>query len=423
MPFDVAVGVSQQQLDQCSAELFVKIPDLFQGSGTAPQFPGISMNWAATVAPTFNLSPSRSTVEALHQQAAAAFPNDDLQKQIPPAFFAQAIGQNPAFDVMFPNLQITLTQSGGEKTVLNLDVTLSCLLSVSGNNLTLAATSATFKPLSDPMQQFFASKVVMPQLLVAANKGLAGLSIPPPDMPGIQLSPIAATVAGGAIIAVTNLISKGPAQIPDGYPWPNTNFFAMLSQDAMQAVTTAALGQVKNYSGGGSVGTDAGGAEYHYSINVINPTISLQGTDLIVNFGIDGNVSAKVKVLWIPIGVNYDVLGGPSPQATCQLVPAGSNSMNIVARSLNAFTFLLKPSGNPWEWILSAITWPITEAIVAVVTPIVSTSLHNINFTSYNLPAYQVNINNTHLQFMPEATNVTSTGNNMMTITGSLKTS
>jgi hypothetical protein len=418
MPFDVAVGVSQQQLDLCSAQLFTRIPDLFQGSGTSDQFPGITMTWAATAPPTFNLSPSKSTVEALHEQAAAMHSNNDLQ--LPQEVLQAAVAQSPAFDVIFPNLQITLKQPNNEQTVLNLNVTLSCLLSVSGNNLTLAASSASFTPLKDPMEQFFASKVVMPQLLTASNKALAGLSIPPPDMPGIKLSPIAATVAGGAIIAVTNLINKGPASIPNGYPWPSTNFFALLSQDAMQAVTTSALGQSKNYSGGGSVGTSAGGADYHYSININNPTISLQGTNLIVDFGIDGNVGAKITVLWIPIGVNYDVLGGPAPQATCQLEPAGSNSVNIVARSINAFTFLLKPSGSVLEWILSAITWPITQAITAVVTPIVSTSLHNINFSSYNLPAYKVNISGTQLKFVPQISNVTSSGANMMTIVGTL---
>lgn len=421
MPFDVAVGVSQQQLDLCSAQLFTRIPDLFAGSGTSDQFPGITMTWAATVPPVFNLSPAKAIVEGLHEQAAALHSANDLQ--LPAEVLSAAMAQNPAFDVIFPNLQITLKQPDNEQTVLNLHVTLSCLLSVSGNNLTLAASSATFAPLKDPMEQFFASKVVMPQLLAASNKALAGLSIPPPDMPGIRLSPIAATVAGGAIVAVTNLINKGPASIPAGYPWPTTNFFALLSQDAMQAVTTSALGQSKNYSGGGSVGTSAGGADYHYSINIVNPTISLQGTNLIVDFGINGNVGAKVTVLWVPIGVNYDVQGGPAPQATCQLVPAGSSSMNIVARSINAFTFLLKPSGSVLEWILSAITWPITQAITAVMTPIVSTSLHNINFSSYNLPAYKVNINNTLLQFIPHVDNVTTSGPNMMTITGTLVTS
>lgn len=395
MPFDVAVGVSQQQLDLCSTQIFVKIPDLFQGSGTATQFPGITMNWAATAAPTFNLSPDK----------------------------APAAAGNAAFKVIFPNLKITLQRASKEQTVLNLqDVKLACQLSVSGNNLTLTAISATFTPQSDPLNQIFVGKVVIPQLIAAANKGLTGLSIPPPDMPGISLSPIAATVAGGAIIAVTNLSSKGPAVIPDRYPWPDTNFFALLSQDAMQAVTTAALGATKNYSGGSSSGSGWAGADYHYSINITNPLISLQGDTLIVKFGINGNVGAKVSFLWIPIGLNYDVYGGPAPEATCQLVPAGSNSLNIVARSLNAFTFLIVPDGSFMEKVFSGILWPITQAIVAAVAPIVTKSLHDINFTSYNLPAYKVNIGNTRLQFIPQVSNVTSSGNNMMTITGSLMT-
>jgi hypothetical protein len=410
MSFDVAVGVSQHQLNNCSAQLFTRIPTLFSGDGTADKFPGITMHWAATQAPTFNLSPTKAAVEALHQQAFEIHSEGLQALAIPHEALAAAAANLPAFDVIFPNLQITLKQSNGEQTVLNLNVTLSCLLSVSGNDLKLAASSASFAPLQDPMQQFFASNVVMPQLVTAANKALAGLSIPPPQMPGIQLSPIAATVANGAIIAVTNIISKGPASVPGGYPWPSNDFFALLSQDALQAVTLSAIGQTKNVSGSGSVGSSAGGADYHYSINITNPRVSLQGENLVVDFGIDGNVGAKVTVLWVPIGVNYDVQGGPAPQATCQLVPAGGSNMNIIARSLNAFTFLLKPSGSPLEWIISAITWPITQAITAVVTPIVTTTLRDINFTSYNLPNYGVNISGVQMNFKPTVSGVSGNG-------------
>lgn len=418
MSFDVAVGVNQQQLNACSQQLYGNIPNLFQGSGSDPKYPGITMTWQATQAPLFNLSPTAASVAALRETAVSNTTEEHAELLNEPAFQA-ALANAPAFDVNFPNLQIILKQADNEQTVLNLNVTLGCLLSVSGGNLQLAASSATYQPLKDPIEDFFARSLVMPQLLASANKALAGLSIPPPDMPGIQLSPIAATIQNGAIIAVTNLINNGPASIPSGYSWPSSSFFALLSQPALQAVTNVAISSSSNYAGKGEVGSSVGGADYHYSINITHPTVRISGNDIVMDFGVNGNVGAKVTVLWVPIGVNYDVEGGPAPEATAALQPAGGNHMNIIARSLNAFTFLLKPSGSIIEKIISAITWPITQAITAVVTPIVTTSLHNINFTSYTLPAYKVNINNTQMQFIPEVSNV---GNwqGMMGITGSL---
>lgn len=416
--FDVAVGVNDQQLNACSRALFTAIPHLFEGAGTDSQYPGISMTWHAGQAPVFNLSPTVSTVTALQNKAKIeALAEHSLL--LDEAGLRNTLTTAPAFDVNFPSLNITLTQGDNEQTQLDLDVTLSCLLSVSGNDVKLAASDASFKPLPDPMQNFFANNLVVPQLLAAANKALTGLSIPPPDMPGIQLSPIVATIQDNTIIALTNLLENGQATIPSGYQWPSSNFFALLSQQALQAVTNAAIGQTKTYSGKGNVGSSVGGADYHYSIDLKDPTVKISGSDLEINFGVKGNVGAKVTILWVPIGVNYDVEGQPSPEAKAKLEPAGQNKMNILVKDVNAFTFLLKPSGSVVEKIISAITWPITQAITAVVTPIITSFLHDINFTSYTLPAYKIAISGTQMQFVPQVKQVDNV-QGMMAITGTL---
>lgn len=419
--FDVAVGVNEQQLNVCSQELFTAIPHLFEGAGTDNKYPGITMTWHAKQAPTFNLSPPSTTLTALQNKAKSeALAQHSLLLE--EAELSTILQAAPTFDVNFYGLSIALTQGDNEQTQLDLDVTLSCLLSIAGNQLKLAASKASFKPLPDPMQNFFASNLVMPQLLAAANKALTGLSIPPPDMPGIQLSPIVATIQDHTMIAVTNLLQNGQATIPSGYQWPSSDFFTLLSQRALQAVTNVAIGKTKTYSGKGSVGSSVGGADYHYTIDLTHPTVKISGSDLVMDFDVAGNVGAKVTVLWVPIGVNYDVEGGPSPEATAMLEPAGQNKMNILVKDINAFTFLLKPSGSVVEKIISAITWPITQAITAVVTPLVTAFLHNINFTSYTLPAYKIDISGTQMQFVPQVKQVDNV-QGMMAIKGTLTVS
>lgn len=373
MIFDVAVGVNQQQLDQCCLDFFTSIPGLFKGAGADPSYPDINMNWQAMLPPLFNLQPDNSK------------PGD--------------------FNVNLPDLQVILTQSDGESTQFNLNVTLSCAIATVNNMLQLNVNDAGYAPLTDPIENYFVNKFVIPQLLNITSQMLAGLSIPSPNMPGIPLSPIAGTIADGSVIVVANLISNGPADIPTGYAWPADKFFAMISNAALQLVTDTTL-STKNILGSGEVGTDLGGAAYNYSINLLNPTIHLNGDYIQMNFNIDGMVEAKVKFLGISVGVKYKVYGGPSPEAIAKLQPEGNNSMNIVVQSINAFTFLLEPTGSVVDKIISAITWPITQAIVAVATPIATLFIKNINISTYELPGYTLNIENKVVQFTPQIGNV-----------------
>ncbi|THU34882.1 hypothetical protein FAM09_23095 [Niastella caeni] len=407
MSFDIAVGVNQRQLNQCSQDLVASVPGLFSGSGSDPSYPGISMTWNTIEAPVFNLSPAGFTIG----------PKQEIVKT-GMQFFTDQLAP---FDVNFSNLQIILEQKDGDKIQLNINVTLSCFLYVLDNKLNLGIDHASYEHLPDPMENIFVSKYVMPQLLDVAAETLAGLSIPSPDLAGITLSPIVATIEGGSIIAITNLWSNGPAAIPEAFPWPEDDFFALLSNKALQAVTNIEVG-TKNISGSGSVGTDVGGASYSYSINILNPVVNINGNAVDMNFGVNGNVSASVTVFFLPIGVNYDVEGGPAPGATAQLEPVGNSSMNIIVRSINPFTFLLKPTGSIWQKILSAITWPITQSIAAVATPIATTFIQNINFETYQLPGYGVSINNVSIQFTPQINKVDNRMG-MLCIVGALKTS
>ncbi|TCJ13567.1 hypothetical protein EPD60_12275 [Flaviaesturariibacter flavus] len=420
MSYDIAIGVQQQQLNTCSQQLYSRVPGLFQGQGSNPKFPGITMTWSASAAPTFNLSPSAATVKCLHDAARGQL-TDAHHDVLTTELVASALNNMPAFEFTFSNLHVVLQQPGGEQTTLDIPATIACLLQVSGGDLQFVANSVTIPQQSDPTQDFFVQYLVKPQLLETVKQTLAGLKVPAPQMPGIQLTPITATIQNGYVLGLANLGWKGPASF-DGLDWPGGGFFAVMSQDAMQAVTNAAIGTTRNIPGGGDVGTDVGGADYSYSINIRNPTIAFSGPNIEIHFGIDGNVSAHVKVLFVKIGVNYDVLGGPAPIAYTALGPASGSNMNIVARSLNAFTFLLKPSGSVLDKILSAITWPITQAITAVVAPIVTTSLHNINFTSYRLPDYSVSIQGHTLQFTPQVERV-DTVPGRVRITGNLQVS
>jgi hypothetical protein len=384
MSFDLAVGVNQQQMNDCSQQLYNSVPSLFTGSGTSPQYPGITMKWQATQAPGFDLSQ--------------------------PA---------PVFNLHYPNLYVALMQTDNEQTTFNLDVTVSCEITMSDNKVQFAATGASCEPLQDKTENFFAQTLVLPQILSSAKKAMAGLTIPPPDMPGIPLSPVVASIQNGSIVALANLQSKGTPTFPGIYPWPPGEFFTLLSNDALQAAISHAVGNI-DVSGKDKVGTSLGGAKFSFDIDIYSPGARISGDSIIMDFSVSGNVHAEVDILLIPVSVRYDVEGSPSPEATASLEATGSNAVNVVVKGLNAFTFLLKPEGNIAEKILSAITWPITEAVVSIVTPIAASTIHNVNFTSYTLPAYSINVSGTQLKFIPEIGDVANY-NGYMGVYGNLK--
>ena len=102
-----------------------------------------------------------------------------------------------------------------------------------------------------------------------------------------------------------------------------------------------------------------------------------------------GSVDAGVTVFWIPIGLGYKAVARPTPAANCRIFASGS-SLRVVEDSFAPFTLLVEPTGSIPTQVLSWMTEFIVFSIVAALTPLVTTFLKNINFTTLNVPSFSV---------------------------------
>lgn len=418
MSFDIAIGVNQSQLNASCQALMNAVPNLFGGQGTVTAFPGITVSWQATQPPIFNLAPSAVAKQAIQKE----FEKTDhpLAAEILKTNSVESLAdQVPSFSINFPSLEISIAQAN-EQATITLNITLGCLLAVDNNVISFSVLNAQFQPLTDPVANALVTYAIIPQLKASATAALNGIAIPAPTMPGVSLSPISAAIVNGMIIACTNISSNGPSSLPPtNFSWPTAGFFLLLGQNALQAAVSSVAGSGKTFQGSSTQGSDWGEVHYGYTLNISAPTVQISSTNLLLNFGISGNLNAGLKVCYVPIGINYDISANPTPQATFSPQVTQSNTLNIVFETINAFVFLLNPSGSAWEKIVSGITWPITQAWAAIVEPLTSLFIKNIMITAYNLPVYPVTIQGQKVSFIPSIQAIANCAGNL-SFTGSL---
>jgi hypothetical protein len=102
--------------------------------------------------------------------------------------------------------------------------------------------------------------------------------------------------------------------------------------------------------------------------------------------GIVGNVNAGIKIGCVTFGVNYTLYSAPTPSGTIGLELNGTR-VSARTQRVNTFVLLITPDGNPVEWILSALTTPLLQAVAAAFSPLITTALEGINFPVMALPS------------------------------------
>ena len=118
------------------------------------------------------------------------------------------------------------------------------------------------------------------------------------------------------------------------------------------------------------------------------------------------------------MGVNYSLSTNPGT-VTANIQASISNGRTVVAttRNISGFTIILTPSGSVIEAVLSAITWPITQALVAAFSPSINGALHGISFSIWNIPDIPFNLEGVNLTITPRNLSLGSY-NGMMSIVG-----
>ena len=422
--YDIGISLSQAELDAGSRAIWNKLHPqgkVFVGSGSVT-FEGeaVEVNYDATEPPNFDLRPSpRSTVlEALTSAAQAA--RTGALDAAAEGLLAHAADVASSFSITFPKFSFKFTIDG-DATTLGADVTVLCGVSVTAGVVHFVALKASAPKQPTVGGEFILQNFILPQVESAAQSLFAGLRIPSLSLPGVNLTAPVLLVANQRLYAAACIAGQGrtPSLPPQGLPGPNANFFMTLELSALQAVTRFAVGQSGAFKKSGESGGSGFNAHYSFSYSLINPRVSLNGAELKIDFDLVGSVDAGVTVFWIPIGLGYKAVARPTPAANCRIFASGS-SLRVVEDSFAPFTLLVEPTGSIPTQVLSWMTEFIVFSIVAALTPLVTTFLKNINFTTLNVPSFSESIAGVDVTMTPVDLSVVGAPNGV-TLLGQLQ--
>lgn len=404
--YDVAVGVSQAALDRTSAELYRTNPSLFSGVQKTDEF---TIYWEVIGAPVFDLSQPRP-------KTAAALADPQARAELEAERDGEIIGRSMKaasnnFAINSPNMAIRLQLGDGPiGETLNLPVTAECTVETTPDtskivfNVEAVTMGLTDDPFTDEMFQTY----LVPALKDQINAVLQGVKVEIPDITGGSLSPPIVVILDKHMVGTMFLESRsgGSPSTLINIPSGGSDFFALMSQRCVEAGADYGIELASNkvLSGSGKKSSKGYSASYSYKANLEDPRVDLRRTKIYSTLDLSGKASAKVgkKInlgftkQTISIGLSYSIYAKPDPGGRFSLKVTGG-VLSLKIESLDAFTVLLKPGGNPVNWALSAASWLVVQPIIAALTPAVTALIKNIAFDMWTLPEYTVTTGDTQM--------------------------
>lgn len=402
MAYDVAVSLSQGELNLGSAAVWGKLHPLgkvFTGSGTVDRNGiRIAVSYDATQPPVFDLAPPAQRAALFAGATLDSAEDADADAQ---ALIAYAASIAPVFSVRFPAFRFSFNDGTDPPTPLTTDITVACAVTATNGTVAFQALSATAPKQPTVGAQFIVDNFVLPAVLSAARSLFKGLAIPPLSVPGVSLTAPVITIAHQRLFVAALLAGRGVPSIPaGGLDGPDAPFVMYLTQNAMQAAASHALGESGQFNRSDEKGDSAFNAHYHFSFRLVDPRVTLRGTQLDVSFSLTGSIGAGVTVFFVDIGLGYDAQAVPDPGATCSIVPT-SDGLHIVETSLKPFTLVVIPSGSIPTKVLSWMTEFIVEGIVGSLTPLITVFLKGIDFTTLQVPSFTESIDGVAITMTP----------------------
>jgi hypothetical protein len=402
MSFDIAVGMSGGQLNAAAAAVYADVyPAVFTGSYPA-QYMGTTFTVGIDVraAPQFNLGASQP-VEAVASALAARLA-DDPRAAAPPSaqeIIAAVAATYPTFEIILPTVGLTL--SNGTPVKLTLALTAQCYLENGPSTISFVPYAVSAAQQQDPVTNYLVQHVVLPNVLTMLTQLLSGVTIPPIQVSGIQLSQPSVGIAGDYVIAAANLASSGTPPPPDGsFPWPGTPFFALLGPGLVQQLGVIAAASASNkFSDSGSGGDFWGGYEWGYGLSLTSPSATIQGDGIRFAFTLRGTVSAGFHVIGVPIDLGFDAYATPDPAASAAFSVEG-DQLVLTAQSVAPFSIFVIPNSVP-TWVLGWLVTAVVNAVTVTLTPLVTAFLRNIRLDSYAIPTYTVSVAGKSLRLVP----------------------
>ncbi|MBX2828933.1 MAG: hypothetical protein KTR22_12275 [Flavobacteriaceae bacterium] len=401
--FDMAIGIDGTTMDQGSSTLYSKLyPKLFTGSQEI-KLEGIEfkVSWNVKSAPTFTLSAptnGKALLKAHLMGDAFRYPVD-TNTMVETYMSSMA---DSTFQMNMSDVEMTVSSSSHSATD-KVDVTIVVEASSTGGKMTLNPIKATGKT-SNPSDQALINAVILPQAMKMAGSILSGIDLPPLSFGGISLTAPALIVSDNHIVALANLAGKSVPSAPFPSTWPSSAFFALLSSDAkveMAKLSTKYI-EGKSFGKSGKLGFKIGDLHYNAKITMGALSISDAGPTSI-NFSSTGtgNVNAGIKIGCTNIGLNYDLYAKPNLSGNIGLSIVNSIDIQAETSNMNTFVLILKPTGNPVEWILSAVTDPLLQAITAIFSPLITKLFNGYKFNTGPLPSFPINVEGVSLTATP----------------------
>lgn len=424
--FDVAIGMTQAELDAVSQSLYTQVyPQLFTGSKQV-DYSGatFTVSWDITAPATFDLLNPPAAQDALRAHLAGLTGPEGGQPS--PDQVEAATSSAAAFSFTYPTAALKFTAPNVPEADLTLALTANARIDVTldGGQM-MDVYSLTAPQQADPVENYLLQNVVIPQVLASTQQIFGGVTIPAIQLPGLALGPPVPFVQSSTLIAVANLAGEATPAVPapGSFAWPSSQFFTLLSGNAFQTLTAGYVASSRNaMSDSGSNGSHWAGDEWSYSLGIGNPRTAIQGDGSVaMSADVEGSVAASVYFLYIPLGVGFGAEAEPGLNASLGLEVDGS-SLVVKTRSVAPFELVVYPTGSIPEKITAAMLEPIIQAVVATFSPFVSSFLGGIQFASFSIPTYSVTVSGITLTVTPTGLTVSNVGG-MLALTGGVSIS
>ena len=423
--FDVAVGLSKSEMDQASKVVYAQLyPRLFTGSEKV-DFGGaaLTLTWNVKAAPTFVLAPPAQPMEMLQDHLRKARLPKNLSLELV-SDIAYAELKDSVVQLIMDEFDLGIDTGTAPPAVDTLQVAVVVEVTSNGDGtLTLNPIKAT-ATASNPSDQTLVNQFIIPRILKMARDLLKGVSLPALSIPEVALTPPTVCVQQNHVVVLANIHGQPSPSVPQDFTWPGSGFFGLFSNRLRQTLIQKALqGFTKTFSDSGSSGSSIGGVNYSASvtISVTSAGLGTNPDQFSVSVNPSGNAHAEVTFLCVPVGVNYSLSTKPETvTATIQASISGGRTVVATTRDISGFTIFLTPSGNVIETILSAITWPVTQAVIAAFSPAISSALKNISFAIWSVPDIPINVEGVTLTISPDNLALGSYAG-MMMVAGTVK--
>jgi hypothetical protein len=400
--FDLAVGIDGATMTQAGAVVYRQLyPKLFTGSQSIEK-EGLlfQVSWDVQAPPTFVLSAPANGEALLRAHLLHLPPLPGVSRRQVVEGLLGALAEN-VFQLELPNVLMTLKADGYEGTA-RVQVSVVAQAQVEQGKMSLRAIKAIGKT-DNPSDEWFVNHVILPQAMHIGGTLLDGITLPPLSFANVSLTPPTLIVRQNHIIALANLSGRPVPQPPFADAWPTDPFFAVLSSEAKLQIARMATASLagKELHKGDSISIGIG--DVHYNATARLGALSIGdagGTAIGFNDAVQGNVNAGIKIGCTNIGLNYNLLAKPDPNGRIGLSVSGT-TVRATTAELATFVLVLIPYGDPLEWVLSAVTYPLTQAVVAAFSPLITQLFQGISFDVYELPSIPINVDAVHLTVQP----------------------